>query len=101
GNTGASSRRFSAGQSIEMKDHSRWIRGKVRQVDGDLYLIVQDARKDQFWWQWVDIDRLREPGSNYEGPDVFDQFDTRPLRNEHPLKALAGIKKEYETYVRK
>lgn len=73
----AGPRRFKRGQQVELKDHNDWKSATIKNVSGELYLVATNDSwgEKPFWWKWVDAARLRMPGEDYEGPDVWGQFE--------------------------
>lgn len=99
---GAKPRRFQRGQDIELKDRNTWKPATIQRVSGELYLIAtKDTRgKKQFFWIWVNADRLRAPGDAHEGPDVFSQFGQR-LGNDSIKDSARKAKQAYQDHQRK
>ncbi len=73
----AQPRKFRRGQKIELKNHNSWKSARIERVSGELYLVATNDSwgEKQFYWKWVDAARLRTPGEDYEGPDVWSQFE--------------------------
>jgi hypothetical protein len=59
---------FAIGSRIEVKEHSSWSPGVVKNRDGDLYLIATDRFPKEFFWFWAHASGIRKIGSSKEGP---------------------------------
>ena len=95
-------RRFKSRQQVEFKVHSRWQPATVKRVVDDLYLVAtNDGFGDkEFFWKWVDADRLRAPGEDHEGPDTFSQFEER-VGNDSIRDSLRDARKSYKAHLAK
>ncbi|MEM6855820.1 MAG: PQQ-binding-like beta-propeller repeat protein, partial [Planctomycetota bacterium] len=96
------SRRFRKGQDVELKKHSRWVDAEIKRASHPLYLVATKDRlgSNQFHWEWVDPDRLREPGEDHEGPDVFSQFG-HSVHNDSIKDSLREAQAEYADHLKK
>ncbi|MBB6429408.1 PQQ-binding-like beta-propeller repeat protein [Algisphaera agarilytica] len=95
-------RRFRTGQEVELKRHSRWVEAEVKRASPPLYLIAtkQGIGVTQFHWEWVDAPRLRTPGEDHEGPDVFSQFG-HSVHNDSIRDSLRKAKEAFADHEKK
>ncbi|MEM9881596.1 MAG: hypothetical protein AAF800_01610 [Planctomycetota bacterium] len=95
-------RRFRAGQPVELKSRNRWEGAEIKRASPPLYLVAPDGwqGESQFHWRWVDAARLRTPGEDHEGPDIWSQFEHR-VNNDKIPASLRAARKAYEDHQRK
>ncbi|MEO1237381.1 MAG: hypothetical protein AAFX76_11395, partial [Planctomycetota bacterium] len=93
-------RRFQARQPVEFKDGLRWKPATIQRVAGELYLVATDDRfgEKEFFWEWVDASRLREPGEDFEGPAMRDQFGHK-VGNDSLRDAQRAARSAYADYL--
>lgn len=89
-------RRFRTGQDVEFKNRNRWVAAEIKRASPPLYLVAtkEGLGSREFHWQWVDAPRLRSPGEDHDGPDVFSQFD-HGVHNDSIKDSLRKAKAAY------
>ena len=91
-------RRFRTRQKVEYKKGPFWKPGEIKQTLGRALPRPGDAKStSNFMSQWMVADTIREPGEDFEGPDVFSQF-SHLVGNDDIRESLAEAKKELEDF---
>jgi hypothetical protein len=86
---------FAIGSRIEVKEHSSWSPGVVKNRDGDLYLIATDRFPNEFHWLWAHASGVRKIGSSKEGPR---DPKTVGVHNSGIAKSKNEAKKAFANY---
>lgn len=93
----APARKFRVGQAIEYKFGGMWLKGSIKTVSGELYLVGDPKARTDFLSQWMIADTIRQPGEAHEGPDAFSQF-THRVTNDTLPKSLVAARKELAAF---
>lgn len=87
-------RQFRVGQEIEYKFGGMWLKGSIRNVSGELYLVGKPHMTKDHSSEWMVSDTIRQPGEAHEGPDAMsDQFRHRVGMDSVPKSLNAAQKK--------
>jgi WD40 repeat protein len=88
---------YAVGAKVEaIFGYGAWRKGTVKNVDGDIYLVVFDAPWDkQFYWTWVHINMVRPVGGDKPAPQgqmgVKVGNETIPAAKADAVKAFADF----------